>query len=319
MLGSTSLLVPSVKEIVKEQIVAIPPRYVCRDHDNSPVAKTNSLPQMPVIDLGKLFSQEFEDLELEKLDQACKEWGFFQLVNHGVSTELLEKVKLETQEFFNLQWKRRQNFGKNQEKWKDLDSTLDALEAYSELQKIAKKIFNLVAKAVGMKPDEMRDLTEEGWQAMRMNYYPPCPEPDLVIGLRPHSDATGLTIVLQLNEVEGLQIHKDGMWIPVKPIPNAFIINIGDMLEIVTNGIYRSIEHRATISSTKERLSIATFHNPKFDGELCAAPSLITPETPPVFKSISVADYFKGYLSRELHGKSFIDVLRIPNHQAKSN
>ncbi len=109
----------------------------------------------------------------------------------------------------------------------------DALEAYSEeLQKIAKKIFNLVAKAVGMKPDEMRDLTEEGWQAMRMNYYPPCPEPDLVIGLRPHSDATGLTIVLQLNEVEGLQIHKDGMWIPVKPIPNAFIINIGDMLEV---------------------------------------------------------------------------------------
>ncbi|KAJ9135939.1 hypothetical protein P3X46_033059 [Hevea brasiliensis] len=353
----TSLLVPSVKEIAKQQLTAIPPRYVRHDHDPSPVAHTTSLPQIPVINLGNLFSPQFADLELHKFHLACKDWGFFQLVNHGVSTEILEKVKLQTEEFFNLPMEEKmkfwqkpgeiegfgQHFVTSEEQkleWADLfyvvtlpthlrkphlfsnfpPSFRDALEAYSEeLQSIAKKIFNLVAKTLGIEPDELKDLAEEGWQAMRMNYYPPCPEPDLVIGLKPHSDATGLTILLQLNDVEGLQIKKDGMWIPVKPIPNAFIINIGDMLEIVTNGIYRSIEHRATISSTKERLSIATFHNPKFDGELRAAASLITPETPPVFKRMSVSDYFKGYLSRELHGKSFIEVLRIPNHQAITN
>jgi isopenicillin N synthase-like dioxygenase len=47
-----------------------------------------------------------------------------------------------------------------------------------------------------------------------------------------HSDAAGLTILLQLNEIEGLQIRKDGMWIPVIPLPNAFVVNIGDMLEV---------------------------------------------------------------------------------------
>ena len=52
------------------------------------------------------------------------------------------------------------------------------------------------------------------------------------MGLNPHSDGSGLTILLQANEMEGLQIEKDGQWIPVKPLPNAFIINIGDMLEV---------------------------------------------------------------------------------------
>ena len=53
-----------------------------------------------------------------------------------------------------------------------------------------------------------------------------------MIGLNPHSDGIGLTILLQINETEGLQIKKDGIWVPVKPLPNAFIVNIGDMLEV---------------------------------------------------------------------------------------
>ncbi|KDP21184.1 hypothetical protein JCGZ_21655 [Jatropha curcas] len=357
-LGST-VLVPSVKELAKEQFISIPPRYV--HHDQQPpstVIDTNSLPQIPVIDMAKLLSQEFMDSELQKFHHACRDWGFFQLVNHGVSTELLEKVKVETEKFFNLPMEKKeklwqkageiegfgQHFVNSEEQkleWADLfyvvtlpprsrkphlfdnfpPSFRDTIEAYSEeLQGVANKIFKLVIKALGiMEVDYIRELFEEGWQAMRMNYYPSCPQPDLVIGLKPHSDATGLTILFQLNDIVGLQIKKDGLWIPVKPIPNAFIINIGDMLEIVTNGIYRSIEHRATISSNKERLSIATFHNPKFDAELVAASSLVTPQTPQAFKRMSVSDYFKGYLSRELDGKSFIEFLRIQNDQIKNN
>lgn len=94
------------------------------------------------------------------------------------------------------------------------------------------KILNLLAKALGMEPDDMKVLFEEGWQSMRMNYYPPCPQPEVAIGLSPHSDAVGLTILLQINEMGGLQIKKDGMWVPVKPLPNAFVINIGDILEV---------------------------------------------------------------------------------------
>ncbi|XVE71548.1 hypothetical protein DITRI_Ditri10aG0159800 [Diplodiscus trichospermus] len=129
------------------------------------------------------------------------------------------------------------------------------------------QMLELMEKALGMDPNDMRILFEEGHQGMKMNYYPPCLEPELAIGLNSHSDSAGLTILLQINEIEGLQIRQNGLWIPVKPLPNAFI---------VSNRIYRSVEQRATVNSVKERVSIATFYSPKLDGDMGSAPSLIT-------------------------------------------
>ncbi|KAG6670524.1 hypothetical protein I3843_Q058100 [Carya illinoinensis] len=154
-----------------------------------------------------------------------------------------------------------------------------------------------------MESSDMRCIFEEGMQSMRMNYYPPCPQPELAIGLHAHSDAVGLTILLQVNEMEGLQVRKDGMWIPVKPLPNAFII--------MTNGIYRSIEHRATVNSEKERLSIATFLSPRLEGDFGPMPGLLNAESPALFKRIRLADYLKGLFSRKLDGKSYLDAMRI--------
>ncbi|KAK7293732.1 hypothetical protein RJT34_16605 [Clitoria ternatea] len=115
-----------------------------------------------------------------------------------------------------------------------LDSNLETLELYSqELKNLAMVIIKQMGKALKMKETEMRVLFEDGIQSIRMNYYPPCPEPEKVIGLTPHSDARGLTILLQANEVEWLQVWKDGKWVPVKPLPSAFIVNIGDMLEVI--------------------------------------------------------------------------------------
>jgi isopenicillin N synthase-like dioxygenase len=93
-------------------------------------------------------------------------------------------------------------------------------------------IFGYMEKALKMEEMEIRELFEEGLQSMRMNYYPPCIEADRVIGLTPHSDGGGLTILLQVNEIEGLQMKKNGIWVPIKPLPNAVIINIGDILEV---------------------------------------------------------------------------------------
>lgn len=75
----------------------------------------------------------------------------------------------------------------------------------------------------------------------------------------------------------------------------------------MTNGQYKSIEHRAIVNSEKERLSIATFLNPNLDGDLGPAPSLITPDTPPKFKRVSVVDFFKDLFSKELNRKTFIE------------
>jgi isopenicillin N synthase-like dioxygenase len=89
--------------------------------------------------------------------------------------------------------------------------------------------------------------------------------------------------------------------------------------QIVTNGIYRSIEHRAIVNSVKEILSMATFYSPKWEDVMGPAPSLITLESPRLFKRIGAAYYFRGYFSRKLDGKSYIDVMRIHNDEQKGS
>ncbi|KAL8460794.1 hypothetical protein ACS0TY_032340 [Phlomoides rotata] len=278
-LGS-SLKVPIVQELVKEKIASVPSRYIRPNHHHHHHHLPSSSTQIPVIDMHSLFDPNLTDLELDKLHTSCKEWGFFQLINHGVKPSVIDTMKLEIQEFFNLPIEEKSKFcqeagdvegygqafvASHDQKldWADLFFVVtlptylrkphlipklpskfrDAIEEYAEeLKVVAIKILSMMAKALGMKSEEVGTLFEEGMQAMRMNYYPPCPQPELVTGLCPHSDGVGLTILLQVNEMEGLQIKKDGVWIPVSPLPDAFVINIGDILEIVTNGTYRSIE-----------------------------------------------------------------------------
>lgn len=109
----------------------------------------------------------------------------------------------------------------------------DLEEYLGQVRNLVMEILKQMAKALGMKVEDMNIVFEDGRQGMRMTYYPPCPQPELVMGFCPHSDAGGLTILLQVNEVQGLQINKDGAWIPIVPLPNAFIVNIGDSLEVI--------------------------------------------------------------------------------------
>ncbi|RZC85516.1 hypothetical protein C5167_041699 [Papaver somniferum] len=80
----------------------------------------------------------------------------------------------------------------------------------------------------------------------------------------------------------------------------------------MTNGVHHSVDHRGVINSTKERLSIATFHSPKLELEIGPISSLITPETPALFKSAGrFEDLLKEGLSRKLDGKSFLDCMTM--------
>ncbi|KAI3923910.1 hypothetical protein MKW98_012699 [Papaver atlanticum] len=347
-----SLFVPSVQELAKQSFAELPARYIRNDlgllitnlSDVSLIDQT-----VPVIDLQKLLSPEpiVGELELERLHSACKEWGFFQVVNHGVDNLLVEKVKSEIQGFFNLPMEEKkkfwqeegdfegfgQMFVQSEEQkldWGDMFCILtqpqhmrkprlfsklplplrETIESYSlELINLGLTIVKLMEKALQMDAGVMAELFEDGIHTMRMNYYPPCPQPEHVIGLTPHSDGGGLTILLQLNEVDGLQIRRENIWVPIKPLPNAFVVNIGDILEILSNGIYRSVEHRSTVNATKERLSVAAFQNPKQESVI--GPNMITPERPALFRKIVYKDYMKKLFSRKLDGKSFLDSLRI--------
>ncbi|KAK6917259.1 Non-hem dioxygenase N-terminal domain [Dillenia turbinata] len=349
-----SLMVPCVQELARQPITNIPPRYIRADDDRSIAVFT---PSVPVIDLQRLLHEDPLNSEMVKLHSACKEWGFFQIVNHGVNAFLLEKFKTEVGDFFKLPYEEKkklwhqpnslegfgQHFVVSEEQKLDwnyihifmetelyitvvMSSMLifticcrETLEAYSlEAKNLAMTILTQMAKALGMKTEEMTQLFNDGMQSMRMNYYPPCPEPDIAIGLTPHSDADALTILYQLNDTEGLQIRKDGKWIPVKPLEDAFVINIGDIMEIVSNGVYKSIEHRAIVNSAKERLSVATFYNPKLDSELGPASSLINHQNQPVFRRMPLELYFKEFFARKLSGKSYLDFVKIENAESDS-
>lgn len=108
------------------------------------------------------------------------------------------------------------------------------MENYSaQLQNLATKLLDCMSKALKIDIELLRGLFgNEGLQSFRMNYYPPCKQPDKVMGLTAHSDAVSLTILLQYNDVIGLQIKKDGKWVSVKPLLKAFVVNIGDILEV---------------------------------------------------------------------------------------
>ncbi|XP_065864452.1 protein SRG1-like [Euphorbia lathyris] len=335
----TSLIVPCVQELAKNKDDDIPHRYIQDYLEDQNDDIQNDDDEIPIIDMHRLVS---EASEVEKLDHACKEWGFFQLVNHGV---IVDKIKEEVKELFKLPMEEKkrywqypgevEGFGQafvvsEEQKldWGDLFFLVthpcharkhhlfpnlplplrEILDNYSiDLKNLAMKILSSMAKAVEIDTG----IFEDGHQSMRMNYYPPCPQPQKVIGLTPHSDAAALTILLQLDQVEGLQIKRNGKWISINPLPNAFVVNIGDILEIMTNGIYRSIEHRATVNSEKERMSIATFYAPKYEAEIGPAPSLINHQNPSLFRRIGVEQYFKTLFARQLRSKSFLDTFRI--------
>lgn len=101
-----------------------------------------------------------------------------------------------------------------------------------ELQKVALILLDFMAKALKMDGEELRKLFHDCYQGFRINYYPPCPTPEKAIGLTSHSDSSSLTILLHVNDMQGLEIWKEGKWITVKPLPNAFTVNIGDVLEV---------------------------------------------------------------------------------------
>lgn len=354
-----SKIVPSVQELAKGCVREIPERYIRSDQEPSLLSSAvddkedvnlnvNVNHQVPIINLEALISGD--GVELGKLHLACQEWGFFQLINHGVSSSLLEKFKLETKEFFNLPMQEKkkywqtptdiEGFGQafvvsDEQKldWGDMFylTTLpkhlrkpylfpmlplpyrDTLENYSaEVQKLARKILDYMAKALNIGDELNGNVFGEGHQSIRTNYYPPCPQPDKVIGLTPHSDSISLiTILLAVDEMEGLQIAKDNKWVPVKPLPDAFVVNVGDVLEIMSNGIYRSVLHRAVVNATKERLSVATFQGPALDHEIGPIPKLITSTTPAMFRRISAVDYKKGFLARPLDGRRYLEVVKI--------
>ncbi|EOY18069.1 Oxoglutarate/iron-dependent dioxygenase - like 10 [Theobroma cacao] len=346
-----SLPVPSIQEIVRNDSNSVPDRYI-QEHKDRPQVSENlhaSL-DIPVLDFSLL--AKGDENERRKLHLACKEWGFFQITNHGMAKEVLHKMKTAVAAFFELplQEKKKyamaandlQGYGQayvvsEEQKldWNDIIFLItlptekrnfkfwpvtspgfkEAVDQYStELQKVAAEIYANLSVLMGLDRDGLLELLGELKQGIRMNYYPSCPRPDLVLGISPHSDGSALTLLLQDDEVTALQIKHEESWVDVKPIPNSLVVNIGDAIEILSNGVYKSIEHRAITNEKKERISIATFVFPDEEQEIGPLESMVDElHRPRMYRKIEYVDYLRQVLNRRMEGKAHTDIVKLDN------
>jgi isopenicillin N synthase-like dioxygenase len=105
-------------------------------------------------------------------------------------------------------------------------------EYMGQIEKLARELLELLTEGLGLERDRFNHYVEkERMMSMRFNLYPPCPQPELAIGLRAHTDPHLLTILHQ-DEVAGLQVFIDEQWVTVKPLPDCFVVNVGDLFQV---------------------------------------------------------------------------------------
>ncbi|XP_057513774.1 probable 2-oxoglutarate-dependent dioxygenase SLC1 [Actinidia eriantha] len=154
--------------------------------------------------------------------------------------------------------------------------------------------------------DNILEELKDGSQLMVVNCYPPCPEPHLTLGMPPHSDYGFLTLLLQ-DEVEGLQIQLRERWFTVQPIPTSFVVNVGDHLEIFSNGRYKSVLHRAVVNSTRTRISVASLHSVPVTTTIRPWPKLTNEANPRRYMDTDFATFLKYASSSEPKKKNFLE------------
>ncbi|XVF36979.1 hypothetical protein REPUB_Repub19eG0105500 [Reevesia pubescens] len=287
---------------------------------------------IPVIDFSKLNGEE-RAKTLAQIANACEELGFFQLENHGIPEELLERVKKVSSEFYKLE--REENFknsklvnlldetGEKLENvdWEDVITLLDdnkwpsqtpgfqeIMKEYRfELKKLAEKVMEVMDENLGLPKGYIKKAFDDGegdnaFFGTKVSHYPPCPHPERVNGLRAHTDAGGVILLFQDDKVGGLQVLKDGQWIDVQPLPHTIVINTGDQIEVLSNGRYKSSWHRVLSSTEGNRRSIASFYNPSLKATIAPAPQLVektNQEMEQTYPKFIFGDYMSVYVQQK--------------------
>ncbi|EEE58851.1 hypothetical protein OsJ_10442 [Oryza sativa Japonica Group] len=273
----------------------IPERYVKAPSERpSSLDGGGGLNNIPVVDMSMPDGEE----TARAVAAACREWGFFQAVNHGVRPELLRRAHAAWRGFFARPRGGprgvRQLAGDvrgSHDKWPTSSvpagggGLREATEEYAEeVVRLCRRVMRLLSRGLGLDDGRLQaafgGVGGEG-ACLRVNFYPRCPQPELTLGVASHSDPGGMTMLLVDDHVRGLQVKNAGHWITVDPVPDAFIVNIGDQIQVLSNAVYKSVEHRVTVSAAEERLSLAFFYNPRSDLPLAPMPELCGAAGPP--------------------------------------
>lgn len=110
-------------------------------------------------------------------------------------------------------------------------------EFAQKLEKLAEELLDLLCENLGLEKGYLKKAfygSKGPNFGTKVSNYPPCPKPDLIKGLRPHTDAGGIILLFQDDKVSGLQLLKDGQWVDVPPMRHSIVINLGDQLEVGT-------------------------------------------------------------------------------------
>lgn len=312
------------------------------DLDTYPVAESGEVAeQVPVIDVRSLVkdaSSADARPAVDAIAAACRDWGFFQVINHGVPEDLITRTWEQTRRFFaqpveakeEIIRSRENPWGyfnneltKNQRDKKEVfDFTTEGRDSiygaenrwptvnngFSETlcefrdacTELGLTLLDAFCVGLDLPADLMRaDFAQDHTGFVRLNYYPVedplgasnfahLPEADL--GVHHHSDAGALTVLLQ-DDVGGLQVFKDDYWHNVVPLPGAFVINTGDMMQVWSNDVYQAAVHRVLAMSQLDRYSIPFFFNPSAATIVEPLSSVVGEHRPPRYAPIQWADY----------------------------
>ncbi|XP_010538868.1 PREDICTED: protein DMR6-LIKE OXYGENASE 2-like [Tarenaya hassleriana] len=329
----------------------VPEKFVRPISDRPTLSEAdNSGDSIPLIDLRELHGSRRTDVVLQ-LAHACHSYGFFQIKNHGVPETTVSNMLTVAREFFRQPESERlrhytadttkttrlsTSFNVNSEKvsnWRDFlrlhchpleefrhewpsspPSFRDTVAEYSTaVRKLVLDLLEAISESLGLSSDGVEKKLGGHGQHMAINYYPPCPQPELTFGLPGHTDPNLITVLLQ-DDVSGLQVFRNGKWVSVHPVPNTFIVNIGDQMQVISNDKYKSVLHRAVVNSEKERISIPTFYCPSPDAVVGPADELITDLSPSVYRSFSYSEYYDRFWNRGLANVTCLDLFKASSH-----
>ncbi|GMI76241.1 ethylene forming enzyme, ethylene-forming enzyme [Hibiscus trionum] len=294
----------------------------------------------PVINMEKLNGEQ-RAATMDQIKDACENWGFFEILNHGIPHEFLDTVEMLTKEHYKkcmeqrfkelVSTKAREGL---QAEVTDMDweSTFhlrhlpqsniaeipDLSDEYRKvmkefalkLEKLAEELLDLLCENLGLEKGYLKKAfygAKGPTFGTKVANYPPCPTPDKIKGLRAHTDAGGIILLLQDPQVSGLQLLKDGEWVDVPPLRHSIVVNLGDQLEVITNGKYKSVEHRVVAQTDGARMSIASFYNPGSDAVIYPAPALMEKEAADekkkLYPKFVFEDYMKLYAALKFEAK----------------
>lgn len=185
-------------------------------------------------------------------------------------------------------------------RWPDLPGFRETVVAYCDaMERLVQQLVSVYARALDLPADYFDAPFKEPQLSMRITHYPHQDGPVTdEFGLAPHTDTSFLTL-LAPNDVPGLSIRtQSGTWIEAPAIPDAYVVNGGQMLQRWTNDLFLATPHRAINKSGGERYALPFFCDSNIDWPIAAVPTCVGPDRPPKYPTTDYTDYMTWYLKR---------------------